>query len=163
MLHSRTTWLGTVQVVQALLGHVMSGRGRDCCVAGTYYDLSPWIVATHFRLCFPLRNSKNQIPCQVPVASFPFVMGMLTDDPIRADFIWAFRVSCQLKDTYTRCNRGSSRTGMSSLPSASCRYPSLVLLGPALGIAFSGTRPSRASDIYSSALARSFHIQDNNI
>ena len=53
----------------------------------THYSLSPCTVATHLRLCFPFRNSRNQIPCQVPVASFPFVIGILTEEPINADLI----------------------------------------------------------------------------
>ena len=50
---------------------------------------SPCIVAKTFLLCFILRNSRNQMPCQVPVASFPFDMGTLTLAPIRDDLMCA--------------------------------------------------------------------------
>lgn len=31
------------------------------------YAFSPWMVATKLRLCLDARNSRYQIPCQVPV------------------------------------------------------------------------------------------------
>ena len=46
---------------------------------------SPCIVATTFLECFAVRNSRYQIPCHVPVANLPLVMGIVTLDPIRAD------------------------------------------------------------------------------
>ena len=60
----------------------------------------PWTVAKTLLCCFPLRNSRNQIPCQVPRASLPSEIGMLTEAPMREDLMWA---------------------GISSLPSASWR------------------------------------------
>ena len=54
---------------------------------------SPCIVATTFLLCFMFRNSRNQTPCQVPVASFPFDMGTLTLAPIRDDLMCACPVA----------------------------------------------------------------------
>ena len=67
------------------------------------------------------RNSRNHMPCQVPVASFPFDMGMLTLAPMRDDLICAYPVPGS-----ARCPRvtglGLRFTGISSLPSASCLY-----------------------------------------
>ena len=39
------------------------------------------------------RNSRNQMPCQVPVASFPFDIGMLTLAPIKDDLICAYHIT----------------------------------------------------------------------
>ena len=61
------------------------------------------------------------MPCQVPVASFPFDMGMLTLAPMRDDLICAYSVPESVM-----CPRVIELrlkfTGMSSLPSASCLY-----------------------------------------
>lgn len=93
---------------------------------------SPWIVATTFLLCFAARNSKNQIPCHVPVANLPFVIGMVTLAPINALFTWA---------------------GMSSDPSASCLYSPL----PPRPFLSSGTIRSRASDMSARTSSSQFY------
>lgn len=51
--------------------------------------ITPCTVAITLRRCLPLRNSRNQIPCQVPSARLPSVMGTLTEAPIRDDLICA--------------------------------------------------------------------------
>lgn len=51
---------------------------------------SPWIVATTFLVCFISLNSKYQIPCHVPVASLPFVIGIVTLAPTSADLTCAY-------------------------------------------------------------------------
>ena len=54
---------------------------------------SPCIVASTFLLCFPFLNSRNHMPCHVPVASFPLEIGMLTLAPMSDDLICACRHS----------------------------------------------------------------------
>lgn len=54
---------------------------------------SPCIVARTFLFCFIFRNSRNQMPCQVPVASFPFDIGTLTLAPIRDDLMCACNIA----------------------------------------------------------------------
>lgn len=49
-----------------------------------HHAFSPWIVATTRRVCRAARNSRYQIPCHVPVASLPSLIGMVTLAPIRA-------------------------------------------------------------------------------
>ena len=39
------------------------------------------------------RNSRNQMPCQVPVASFPFDFGTLTLSPIKDALICAYHMA----------------------------------------------------------------------
>jgi hypothetical protein len=51
------------------------------------HAFSPWIVATTLRVCRLVRNSRYQIPCQVPVAKRPLEMGIFTEAPISADLI----------------------------------------------------------------------------
>ncbi len=53
------------------------------------YAFSPCMVATSFRVCFAARNSRYHMPCQVPVASLPLEMGMVTLAPMSADLTWA--------------------------------------------------------------------------
>ena len=55
----------------------------------TLQIFSPCIVASTFLLCFMFLNSKNHIPCHVPVANFPFEIGMLTLAPMSDDFMCA--------------------------------------------------------------------------
>ena len=52
---------------------------------------SPWIVAIIFRWCLLALNSRYQIPCHVPVASLPSLMGIVTLAPINALLICAYR------------------------------------------------------------------------
>lgn len=56
----------------------------------TSHAFSPWIVATTFLECRLALNSRYQIPCHVPVASRPFVIGIVTLAPTKADFICAY-------------------------------------------------------------------------
>ena len=58
-------------------------------VVGPRQRLSPLIVATTLRVCLTARNSRYQMPCHVPVARRPSDIGMLTDEPIRADLMCA--------------------------------------------------------------------------
>ena len=60
------------------------------------HAFSPWMVATTFRECLLARNSRYQIPCHVPVARRPLVMGIETEAPIRADLIWACELQVNL-------------------------------------------------------------------
>lgn len=62
----------------------------DPMISSASQAFSPWMVATTLRLCRLVLNSRNQIPCQVPVFNLPFVMGMLTEAPTRADLICAW-------------------------------------------------------------------------
>jgi hypothetical protein len=58
-------------------------------VSDSHVLFSPFIVATTFLECFAARNSRYQMPCHVPVASFPFVIGIETELPISALFTCA--------------------------------------------------------------------------
>ena len=58
----------------------------------SFHSFSPCIVARTFLLCFMFRNSRNQIPCQVPVASFPFDIGIVTLAPIKDDLTCAYHI-----------------------------------------------------------------------
>ena len=114
---------------------------------------SPWIVATTFLECRLVRNSKYQIPCHVPVANFPSVIGIVTLAPISALLMWACsRISVvfswtedriqEKKDTVERGTEVNGKwglTGISSFPSAECLYSSPRLL------LSSGARRSSAS------------------
>lgn len=62
----------------------------DYVTPRTHHAFSPWMVATTLLVCFLARNSRYQIPCQVPVASLPLLMGMVTLEPIRADLMCAY-------------------------------------------------------------------------
>lgn len=59
----------------------------------SFHSFSPCIVARTFLLCFIFRNSRNQTPCQVPVASFPFDIGIVTLAPIKDDLICAYHIT----------------------------------------------------------------------
>ena len=67
------------------------------------------------------RNSRNQTPCQVPVASFPFDIGILTLAPIRDDLICAYQIA-ESAMCPSVIELRPKITGISSLPSASCLY-----------------------------------------
>ena len=87
------------------------------------HAFSPCIVAMTFRRCFPSRNSKNHIPCHVPNANRPSVIGIETLAPISEDLICAFvyTLSAQtLQSPRTKTKKQKQQhTGISSLPSAS--------------------------------------------
>lgn len=65
-----------------------SGGSSHSLFRPVYYEFgSPWIVATTFLECFEARNSRYHIPCQVPVANFPLLIGTVTLAPMSADLM----------------------------------------------------------------------------
>ena len=57
------------------------------------HAFSPCIVAMTFLRCFPSLNSKNHIPCHVPKANLPSVIGIETLAPMSEDLICAYTPS----------------------------------------------------------------------
>lgn len=49
----------------------------------------PWIVAVTCLVCDWVLNSMSQIPCHVPNPKTPFVIGILSDTPVKQLLIWA--------------------------------------------------------------------------
>lgn len=56
---------------------------------GSDHRFSPCMVATTFLECRAARNSRYQMPCQVPVFIEPSVIGIVTLAPTNADLICA--------------------------------------------------------------------------
>lgn len=87
------------------------------------------MVATTLRECRLVRNSRNQIPCHVPVASLPFEMGIFTDVPTRADLIWA----CLSKHLQQELNwRTTNRHIVLALGRVSIQIPLAIRRGNAV-------------------------------
>lgn len=84
-----------------------------------FYIFSPCIVAKTFLLCFAFLNSRNHMPCQVPVANLPFEIGMLTLAPMSDDLMCAYHCP-QSAITSNDSGAEGKLTGISSEPSASC-------------------------------------------
>lgn len=91
-----------------------------CCQRASSHSLSPCTVASTFLLCFPSLNSKNHMPCQVPSANLPFVMGIETLAPMREDLMCA--CSCQMKVTCRDAGSNVQAYHRSPLHHA-CRFP----------------------------------------
>lgn len=60
---------------------------HKCSRAFSSQNFCPWIVATTDRSCFMARNSRYQMPCQVPVSSSPSLIGIVIEAPTSEDFI----------------------------------------------------------------------------
>lgn len=81
-----------------------TSRAAQSRIRSTSYIFSPCIVATTFLLCLCARNSRYQMPCHVPVASFPLVIGTVTLAPTSADLICAFSNQCTIPAMESGCS-----------------------------------------------------------
>ena len=97
-------------------------------ITSFHHAFSPCIVATTFLVCLISRNSKYHMPCHVPVANFPFEIGIETLEPTRAALICAYHngnlsVLCAFFSVTTLSAPAYVSLHLSLLAYIRCLYP----------------------------------------